>query len=221
MVGASLERTVSSKYRAFLSYSHRDKAWADWLHKSLEGYRIDRDLIGRDTPVGKIPTTLRPIFRDRDDFASGGSLKESTLQALAASEFLVVLCSPNAARSQYVNEEVRSFKAMGRAARIIPVIVDGEPEDPDRECFPPALKFEVKSDGRISEVYDEPIAADAREHADGREIARQKIVAGLLGIGLDEVRKRAARAQRRRMQYCRRLRWQWRCSQLEPESRPG
>jgi len=24
------------KYRAFLSYSHRDTAWAKWLHKALE-----------------------------------------------------------------------------------------------------------------------------------------------------------------------------------------
>jgi hypothetical protein len=63
--------TVPVKYRAFLSYSHRDTRRAKWLHARLEAFRIDKDLIGRETPVGPIPNTLRPIFRDRDDFSGG------------------------------------------------------------------------------------------------------------------------------------------------------
>ena len=58
------------RYRAFLSYSHRDAAWAKWLHKALESYRIDKDLVGRETLVGPVPKTLRPIFRDREDFSA-------------------------------------------------------------------------------------------------------------------------------------------------------
>jgi hypothetical protein len=61
---------VPFKYRAFLSYSHRDKTWGKWLHAALEGYRIDKDLAGRDTPAGRVPKTLRPIFRDREDFSA-------------------------------------------------------------------------------------------------------------------------------------------------------
>ena len=57
---------VPLKYCAFLSYSHRDKAWGKWLHAALEGYRIDKDLVGRVTPIGPVPRTLRPIFRDRE-----------------------------------------------------------------------------------------------------------------------------------------------------------
>jgi hypothetical protein len=131
------------KYRAFLSYSHRDKAWAKWLHAALESYRIDKDLYGRATTAGPVPKTLRPIFRDREDFSAGHSLTEHTLAALDAAQFLIVVCSPNAAQSGYVNEEVRRFKLLGRAARVIPVIVDGEPGNPARECFPPALRFRV------------------------------------------------------------------------------
>src|SRR6202050_4141730 len=129
------------EYRAFLSYSHRDTAWAKWLHKSLESYRIDKDLVGRETAHGPVPKTLRPIFRDRDDFSAGHSLTEQTLAVLEASQFLIVICSPRAAQSQYVNEEIRRFKALGRAACVIPVIVDGEPGDPSRECFPAAVGF--------------------------------------------------------------------------------
>ena len=48
------------KYRAFLSYSHRDAAWAKWLHRALEAYRIDKDLVGRETAHGLVPgKTLR------------------------------------------------------------------------------------------------------------------------------------------------------------------
>ena len=77
---------------------------------------------------------LRPAAEDRH---------KQTIAALEASQFLLVLCSPNAAQSQYVNEEIRRFKAMGRAARVIPVIVDGEPGDAKRECFPAALRFKL------------------------------------------------------------------------------
>jgi hypothetical protein len=189
------------KYRAFLSYSHRDTAWAEWLHKALEAYSIDRDLIGRETAQGPIPKTLRPVFRDRDDFPAGHSLSDQTRAALEASQFLIAICSPNAARSEYVNEEIRAFKALGHAANVIPVIVDGVPGDAKRECFPPALRFKLDIAGALTSEREEPIAADARSEGDGREIAKQKIVAGLLGVCLDEVMRRAERAMKRRNLY--------------------
>ena len=102
-----MTETATINYRAFLSYSHRDTSWGKWLHRALESYSVEKDLIGRETPVGQIPRTLRPVFRDRDDFSAGHSLTEQTLAALEASRFLVVLCSPNAANSKYVDEEIR------------------------------------------------------------------------------------------------------------------
>ena len=62
------------KYRAFLSYSHRDSAAAKRLHTRLEGFLIDKDLVGRATSMGLVPKQLRPIFRDRHDFDAGGTL---------------------------------------------------------------------------------------------------------------------------------------------------
>ena len=193
-----MSEPVTYRYWAFLSYSHRDTVWGKWLHKALEGYRIDKDLVGRKTPIGIVPKTLRPIFRDREDFSAGHSLTEQTLAALEASHFLIVICSPNAAQSKYVNEEVRRFKMLGRGGRIIPIIVDGEPGDPARECFAPALRCKVGSDGEITDEREEPVAADARTQGDGKEIAKQKVVAGLLGLGLDEIVRRAERARKRR-----------------------
>jgi hypothetical protein len=81
------------RYRAFMSYSHRDTAWAKWLHKALESYRIDKDLVGRETAVGPVPRTLRPIFRDREDFSGGHTLTAATVAALDASAALLVLPS--------------------------------------------------------------------------------------------------------------------------------
>jgi hypothetical protein len=186
------------KYRAFLSYSHKDTAWAKWLHRALEAYRIDRDLVGRETAHGPVPKTLRPIFRDREDFSAGHSLNEQTVAALEASQFVIAICSPNAARSKYVDQEIRHFKALGGGARVIPLIVDGEPGDPQRECFAPAIRFKLSPDGALTDEREEPIAADARPQGDGKEIAKQKIVAGLLGIPLDQIMRRAERARRRR-----------------------
>jgi len=60
---------------------HGDASWGKWLHYALEDYRIDRDLVGRETPVGPVPKTLQPIFRDREDFSAGHSLTEQTLAA--------------------------------------------------------------------------------------------------------------------------------------------
>jgi eukaryotic-like serine/threonine-protein kinase len=200
-VARLLETNSGFKYRAFISYSHRDTPWARWLHHALERYRPDRDLVDRETSAGPVPRTLRPIFRDRDEFSAGSSLTGQSLVALAASQFLVVVCSPNAARSKYVDEEVRYFKANGGAARIIPIIVEGEPGSPQSDCFPPAMGVKVGPDGSLTDEPQEPLAADARPHGDGKDLAKQKVIAGLLGLGLDEIIRRAERARKRQLQY--------------------
>lgn len=186
------------KYRAFISYSHRDSKWVRRFHRALENQRIDKDLAGRETAHGAVLKSLRPIFRDRDDFSAGHSLTEQSLAALQASHFLIVVCSPNAARSPYVDQEIRYFKSLGRGARVINVIIGGEPGDPEHECFPPAVRQQIGPDGRATGAREEPIAADARPQGDGPRIARLKIVAGLLGVGFDEIMRRAERARKRR-----------------------
>lgn len=190
---------MPSRYRAFLSYSHRDSDFAENFHRELEGWRADRGLVGRETANGPAPRTLRPIFRDRDDFAGGRSLSEATEEALKQSDFMIVLCSPDAAASLYVNEEIRLFKALGGTGRIIPVIVAGEPGGAaGQNCFPEALVRRVDADGRLTDDVDEPLAADARDQGDGPRRALAKVIAGLLGVPFDEIVRRAERAERRR-----------------------
>ena len=54
------------KYKAFISYSHQDKKWGDWLHKALETYRVPKGLVGKETRYGSVPNRLFPVFRDRE-----------------------------------------------------------------------------------------------------------------------------------------------------------
>jgi len=185
------------KYRAFLSYSHSDTGAAKRVHGRLEGFHIDKELIGRNTPTGPIPVTLRPIFRDRHEFDAGGSLAEQTTPALDGSAALIVLASPPAARSKNVNEEIRLFKSRHPERPVIPLIVDGEPGDPQNECFPPALRFIVAPDGAITDTPVDVLAADLREKGDGFELALAKVVARLIGLAPDDVYRRAERDRRR------------------------
>ena len=116
---------VPLKYRAFLSYAHADLGWAKWLHSRLEGFSIDADLAARETVMGPVPKSLRPIFRDREDFSGGRALGDATIAALDQSAALIVLCSSVAATRPAVNEEVRLFRSRHPGRPVIPVIIEG------------------------------------------------------------------------------------------------
>ncbi|MGH9435394.1 MAG: toll/interleukin-1 receptor domain-containing protein [Terriglobia bacterium] len=192
-------------YRAFISYSHRDKAWADWLHRTLETYRVPSRLVGTTTAAGIIPRRLNPVFRDRDELSSSPELGSKINQALSESENLIVICSPASATSRWVNEEVLSYKRMGRCGRIFCLIVDGEPDATDipgresEECFCPALRFATDADGRPTDERVEPIAADTRPGKDGKPNAKLKLIAGMLGVGFDALKQRELQRRTRRM----------------------
>ncbi len=181
------------RYKAFISYSHRDEHWARWLQHALESYRVPRRLVGKQGSFGKIPARLAPVFRDREDLSSAASLTETVQHELASAETLVVICSPAAAQSRWVNEEIRAFAALGRADRIYALIVEGDPQaaDPAERCFPDVL-VEDRGSGAL-----EPLAADARKWADGKVLAKLKLVAGILGIRLDDLRQREMQRRRR------------------------
>ena len=192
--GEAVAETVSFKYRAFLSYGHADSGWAKWLYAHLESFRLDKDLVGRKTPLGPVPKTLRPIFRDREEFSSGHTLTDATVAALDASAALIVLCSPAAAGRPAVNEEVRLFRSRHPDRPVIPVIVDGTVPD----NFPPALRFELAADGGVTDRPVTILGPDLREAADGKNLGLAKVVAGLTGLGPDEVYRRAERVRRQR-----------------------
>jgi tetratricopeptide (TPR) repeat protein len=183
-------------YRAFISYSHRDKDLAQWLHRQVESYRIPEKLVGKATGIGRTPRRLRPIFRDREELPASGDLSAELSGALRQSMFLVVICSPAAARSRWVNEEILQFKRVHGDGRVLAIVADGEPNASDTvgkeylECFPRALRYRIGADGELSDIPAEPIAADVRREADGPRLAVQKLIAGLTGLKLDELVQR-------------------------------
>lgn len=189
---------MTQRYSAFISYSHADTAMARWLHKALESYRLPKALVGQDSPFGPVPARLPPVFRDRDELPASADLGGELRAALAAARFQIVLCSPRSAKSMWVNEEILAFKRAHGEARVLPLIIDGEPyAGDDRECFPPALRFRLAQDGSLSDVPAEPIAADIRDGKDGRRLALLKLIAGITGLKLDQLAQRdAARRQR-------------------------
>lgn len=197
--------TASWRYKAFISYSHEDRAWAAWLHRALETYRVPGRLVGRTTPMGVVPSRITPVFRDREELPTATSLGAVIQAALEASATLVVICSPAAARSRWVNEEILAYKRLGRADRILCLLVAGEPNASDapgsglEECFPEALRFSLDDDGALTDRREEPVAADARPGGDGRTGAKLKLVAGILGVGLDELRQREQQRRYRRL----------------------
>lgn len=190
------------KYWAFISYSHKDAAIADWLHKKLETYRVPRGLVGTPSRDGTVPERLIPIFRDREELPTSSQLGDNLERSLEQSRYLVVICSPAAAQSRWVEEEIRAFKGWKGRDRIIALIASGVPNatggsETGAECFPYSLRFEGTDAGSTA-VRVEPIAADLRPEGDGRQRAFLKIVAGLLGVGFDDLYQREKRREHHR-----------------------
>jgi hypothetical protein len=193
---------AAMKYWAFISYSHRDAPVADFLHKKLETYRVPKSLVGTPSRDGTVPERLIPVFRDREELPTSSQLGDNLQKALQQSRYLVVICSPASAQSRWVEEEIRAFKGWHGRDRIIALIASGIPNasegsSPDEECFPYSMRFEgLGADS--TPVRVEPIAADLRTGGDGRQRAFLKIVAGLLGVGFDDLYQREKRREQRR-----------------------
>ena len=178
----------SRDYMAFISYRHadnaeEDKQWASWLHKQLETYEVPADLIGTNNRRGEpIPDRIFPVFLDELSLPADANLSSAITDALDRSRYLIVLCSPGAVASRYVNQEIQYFKQLGRHDEIMAALIEGEPnasidsakteiaDQPQTlECFPKALQYEVDEQGDLLESQPlEPIAANFRL-PDGRK----------------------------------------------------
>ena len=182
--------TATRHYQAFISYSHSDENWARWLQRALEKYALPKTLRQMHP---HLPKRLYPIFRDRDELASGVDLSESIRKAMDDSAALIVICSPAARNSRWVNEEIRRFQASGRSDRIFCLLVAGSPDPQAQDCaFPSAL---LQDDS--GQTLREPLAADVSPSGDGKRNAMLKIAAGLLDVGVDDLKRRDAQRQAR------------------------
>ena len=199
-----MSATKDYKYNAFISYSHQDKTWGDWLHKSLEKFSVPKALRGKPNRTGTVPKSLFPIFRDREELPTATDLGAVITHALQDSAYLIVICSPRSAKSMWVNQEILHFKRLGRSNRVLAIIVDGEPNGANKpgmeelECFPEALKYEIDEQGELTNTPTEPLAADARANKDGKQNALLKLAAGVLGVNFNDLKQREKIRQRNR-----------------------
>lgn len=179
-------RSKARRFSAFVSYSSEDVAFTRRLHKWLETYRLPRSL--RSSTEGSPPERLKPLFRDMDELTAFYDLTTAVRDALAQSDFLIVVCSQNAAQSEWVGREIEYFRELRGDGHILAVLIDGTPAT----AFHPAL-LKV-ADGRTLE----PLAADFRPEGGSRRLAMLKLVAALSGAELDQLIHRDAQRQQRR-----------------------
>jgi WD40 repeat protein len=133
----------------FISYSRKDKGFVAKLDKALKAYKPPKGL--------NLEQRNLDIFLDTEDF-TGNDYKESVARHLKNSGKLLLVCSPNARRSSYVNDEVKVFAEVKGAKNIVPLLISGLPNNEaksgqeDEMAFPEAL----------CAVMQMPLAADYR-----------------------------------------------------------
>ncbi|MBR0202831.1 MAG: toll/interleukin-1 receptor domain-containing protein [Synergistaceae bacterium] len=183
------EKEIEKKgfdYFAFISYSHKDMKIAKRLKKRLQSYHLPTKL---QKTYPTLPKKLGPIFIDEERL-TGGVLQEAIRDNLDKSNYLILICSPNSAKSIYVNEEVKRFIETGRVDHIIPFIVDGVPHSGDelKECFPPAL-LELP-------LEQELLGIDLKKFGERDSFLR--VIATMLELNLDNFISYEARERKRR-----------------------
>lgn len=175
------------KYFAFISYSSKDTEWGKRLQRKLEHYRMPATLCSEH---GWKRTPIKPVFFAPTDIQPGG-LTEELQERLRASRNLIVICSPNSARSEWVGKEIEFFHLLGRDKQIHFFIVDGQPHsgNPDTECFNPIVKKlglpEILGANIHEKIYRWPWM--------NKERAYVQLISKLLGVEFDAIWQRHKR----------------------------
>lgn len=139
-----------NRYFAFISYSRTDMKAAAFIQSELEHFRYPRESIKPEKRPDD-PTYVREVFLDKTGLSGQGDSFERKLEtALSSSRYLIVLCSPEAARAKedpktkhYVEWEIKTFLRLhgeGAEKRIIPVILRGDPDTSESSCLPLPLR---------------------------------------------------------------------------------
>ena len=173
------------EYFAFISYKEEDATWAKWLQRKLEHYKLPTAL-RKENP--DLPERISPIYEYKSE-AGGGRLKEVIWKGLTSSKYLIVICSPRATKSDWLNNGIRYFVESGQEENIIPFIVEGKPkaDNPDEECFPSEL-LKLTGDRELRGININEM---------GRDAAAVKVVSQMFDLKFDSLWQRYERNQRK------------------------
>lgn len=128
------------KFDVFLSYSRKDEEFGKRLEEALENYALPKDVQARSISKKRLN-----VFRDKKDLVpTRADYYEAIEEYLKQSRYLVVICSPNARASEYVNAEIETYLRSHQPDRVIPVLLSGKPNNdrsarPEEYAFPQAL----------------------------------------------------------------------------------
>ncbi|MGH3635640.1 MAG: toll/interleukin-1 receptor domain-containing protein, partial [Mycobacterium sp.] len=168
---AGIGQAKPLEYDAFLSYGHRDRQVATGIQKGL--HQIGRRL-------GRL-RALR-VFRDDTDLTVSPDLWGKITEALDRAHFLVVVLSPEAAQSHWVDREVSYWLEHDGRERLLLVLAGGQLRwDPRHARFDPELSsaaLPVLTEPGVLPV--EPFFIDVGEDAPwdpGAATLREKITA--------------------------------------------
>ena len=181
------------KYFAFISYNSKDTAWGKKLQKKLEHYKMPATLCSEHNWQR---TPIKPVFFAPTDIQPGG-LSEELQERLKASQNLIVICSPNSAKSKWVGREIEFFHNLGRTKNIHFFIVDGIPHsgDPETECFNPVIDKLGLPEILGANIHEK----NSKLPWLNRERAYVQLVSKLLGVEFDAIWKRHKRQLRRKI----------------------
>ncbi|MEM7250741.1 MAG: toll/interleukin-1 receptor domain-containing protein, partial [Pseudomonadota bacterium] len=180
----STSEAPTTRFDVFISYSHADAKIAERLSRRIRRYK---------TPAAIDRTTKRlRVFRDVERLTAHPQLGEALAERLEQADNLLVLCSPAAVASEYVETEIQTFIEQKGPDAVTLTVVDGTPA----ESFPGAIKAN----------YEEPLYVDLRPAGGFFKSWRTfrdeslRIVAALLGVDYAELNREDERRRRR-------LRW--------------
>lgn len=183
------------RYDAFISYRHTepDKFAAENLHRQMEAFRLP----GRLSRKPGERTRIERVFRDKDELPLTNNLEDPIVEALAESEYLIVICSPRLRESLWCRKEIETFIRMHGREKVLAVLIEGEPE----ESFPEELLYAEETvtepDGSVSTVRRavEPLAADIRggnrrEMLKALKTEKLRLMAPMFSLNYDDLRQR-------------------------------
>ncbi len=191
---AAADPAKPSLYDAFLSYTHRDRLVASGIHKGLHR-------------IGRRPGQLRAlrVFRDDTNLEVSPDLWGKIVEALDRSRFLIVVLSPMAAESYWVNREVSYWLEHGGRDRLLIVLAAGQLHwDDEQARFDPQTSdaaLPVLTEPGVLEA--EPFYIDVSQDAPwdpGAAMLREKVTAlaaPVHGIPKDQLASDDLREQRR------------------------
>lgn len=173
----------TKKYFAFISYSRKDKKVANWLHSQLEKYEYPKDLINIELqPYHE--KYVRPIFLDtRDMQVEKRPFTDRIQSALANSRFLLLISSRNAAKSQFVEQEITYFLNThdNNYSLIIPLFIDDVTDD----SIPNRIKGTSIME-RHFPIYNTLLS----EESEANKYCLYQIVAYMLGVNFSDIYNR-------------------------------